>query len=458
MTTIPVSTLARRRHRRPSGTMSTRAKVEHTLRHGEDLSEEDASTLHGIYVGQLTSYATRIGATDPEAMADLALFDTFRAHARKPILDEPAFRAYAYRAVRSHTLNEARRRTPVPVDPDETSSLDPCPVAEAEGEAIIERLWLNEILDQLTDDQVAVLQMRLVEGLSAEEVGRRLGRAPNAVYQLQHRAQHRLRRLGLAAALAVVAAAAVLAVVRGQSNRITIEPAPVDQPATTTLVPAEPDAGTRSTVVVEVAPVGDADDLDPALQPVEEGKVGPDQTAGGAPSTADAGGEQLVTSTSVAASPPTSSPPVDSTETTVDTTLAGVKGLNPAAPSTTSAAVVGTRPNMCRVDDDGQVVLVELFDLSLSDLNGDDFVAPVSYTITAVDQDGVVREIRSQNRIKPASYTGWTEGGKPLLASPASGESRWAIYVGQSGLTVTDVSYVLAEGEDPINPCGSLGP
>jgi RNA polymerase sigma-70 factor (ECF subfamily) len=460
MTTMPVSTVRRRRHQRPSGAISTRAEVERTLRQGTCLSEDDASALHGIYATRLTSYAARLGAADPEAMANQALFDAFRAHGRKPILDEPAFRAYAYRAVKSHTLNEARRKAPVPVAPDQVVNLDPCPIAEAEGQAVIERLWLNEILDQLTDDQAAVLQMRLVEGLSAEEVGRRLGRAPNAVYQLQHRAQNRLRRLALAAALAVVAAAGVLAVVRGQSDRVTIEPSPADRsPSTTTSVPAEPEAGPSKTVVVEVPPVGgdgavSPDSADGADEPISEGqpgadgKVGP-SPLGDTPSTAGNDDDRLVTSTSVAQ--PAEQPGSGPVESTTIPIVGGAKGLQPSGPTATEVNRSATPPNMCRVTDDGGVVLLELFDLSLADISGEDFVEPISFTVITTNEDGEVREVNSAS-----AATGWTGGSKPLSASPSSGESRWAIDVGRSGTSVTEIGLVLEAGESPINPCGKL--
>lgn len=177
------------------GSPTTPTEVERILRRAAPLSEWEATQIHRVYAGPLARYANRAGANEPEAVANLALFDTFRAHARCPIVDEAAFRAYAYRAARSHTLNEARRRPPRPVAPDEIALTDACPSAEAAGRAVVERMWLSDLLGQLTVDQAEVLKLRLVEGLSAEEAGRRLGRAANAIYQLQHRAQRRLRRL-----------------------------------------------------------------------------------------------------------------------------------------------------------------------------------------------------------------------------------------------------------------------
>jgi RNA polymerase sigma-70 factor (ECF subfamily) len=47
---------------------------------------------------------------------------------------------------------------------------------------------LQQGLDDLSADHRQVLELRIIEGLSAAEVGRRMGRSPDAVRQLQRRA------------------------------------------------------------------------------------------------------------------------------------------------------------------------------------------------------------------------------------------------------------------------------
>ena len=62
--------------------------------------EDDAITeFVRRYQPELASYARRHRAEDPEGAADLATFDTVRRLAGMRRLEEPAVRAYLYRAL-----------------------------------------------------------------------------------------------------------------------------------------------------------------------------------------------------------------------------------------------------------------------------------------------------------------------------------------------------------------------
>jgi RNA polymerase sigma factor (sigma-70 family) len=249
--------------------------IEALLRTGEPLDDRDALEIHGHYFARLCGYAKKSGGVDPEGAANLALFDTFRAHGRNPIEDEAAFRSYLFRATKSHVLNEARRQIPTPaiLDDDLLESADRsdghC------GDDVVERQWFSGVFEQLPEDHQAVLNLRVVEGWSAEEVGDRLGRGPNAVYQLQHRAQSRLRQLVLVAllVLAIVAGAAALWQLGAPSSQV-INPGPVDQPTDTSLPTTEPTPDQDQSlerlapVGVEVPSADDPQDLDRATTSV----------------------------------------------------------------------------------------------------------------------------------------------------------------------------------------------
>ena len=60
---------------------------------------------------------------------------------------------------------------------------------------------LREAISQLTDDQQQVIILRFVEGHRIETIARLMGKQPNAIKALQHRAlralANRLERTGL---------------------------------------------------------------------------------------------------------------------------------------------------------------------------------------------------------------------------------------------------------------------
>ncbi len=178
----------------PSLSSFRQEPIGQILRHHRQLSERQLARLHRHYNSRLIRFAVALGAPDPEAAANDGFLDGIRAHGRGTVTDERAFLAYLYRATRSHVISQCRRRRATPSEIGEADL-----VTETRADEVIDRLWLATILEQLTDDQRRVLDLRVVQGLTAREAGRRLGRNANAVYQLQHRAESRLRHLVRAA-------------------------------------------------------------------------------------------------------------------------------------------------------------------------------------------------------------------------------------------------------------------
>jgi RNA polymerase sigma-70 factor, ECF subfamily len=111
--------------------------------------------------------------------------------------DESGFRGWVFTIARRRLI-DARRRTsrhatdPVPREllTDLASEVDP------EGE-VVARLEYEEaltVLAALPKDQEDVVLLRVVAGLTVEEVGQALGKRPGTVRVLQHRALKRMAR------------------------------------------------------------------------------------------------------------------------------------------------------------------------------------------------------------------------------------------------------------------------
>lgn len=144
----------------------------------------------------ITGYLRLRGAPEPDDTASEAMLQVFRALPRFTG-DEAAFRSWVFTIVHRRLIDDRRRRgrrpTTAPLEAGE---------AEAGGNVELEALealdplgggWMHDALRAVTDDQRDVLLLRIVGGLSVEEVAGIVGKRPGAVRALQHRALGRLR-------------------------------------------------------------------------------------------------------------------------------------------------------------------------------------------------------------------------------------------------------------------------
>lgn len=116
--------------------------------------------------------------------------------------DEASFRSWVFVIAHRRLLDERRSRSRHPVDPAPNESLD-SPIDGIEDEAL-QRLSthdIRELFARLSDDQRDVLLLRIVGGLTVEDVAGVVGKRPGAVKALQRR--------GLAALSLIVAKEAV---------------------------------------------------------------------------------------------------------------------------------------------------------------------------------------------------------------------------------------------------------
>jgi RNA polymerase sigma-70 factor, ECF subfamily len=104
------------------------------------------------------------------------------------------FRAYLATITRNLIRDGWRRRQPRLVDLDNASELASDDLGpELQMIRIDEQQRLRAALSTLASDHQTVLRLRIMDGLSAADAGRVMGRKPDAIRQLQHRALVALR-------------------------------------------------------------------------------------------------------------------------------------------------------------------------------------------------------------------------------------------------------------------------
>lgn len=176
-----------------------------------ELRIEDLEALYAHYKPSLVRFAERQSVSDAEGVADLAFIDAFKAYPRMEKRTETAFRSYLFRAARSHAIADHRRNRPLPVEAFERENIDSLEDALADAELV------RGMVAGLPADQRAVIESRFFEDLSVADTAHKLGKTPNAVHQLQHRAIRRLRALILS--VGVYAAVALLVWLLGQDGQ-----------------------------------------------------------------------------------------------------------------------------------------------------------------------------------------------------------------------------------------------
>jgi RNA polymerase sigma factor (sigma-70 family) len=159
-------------------------------------SESAWAEIYRDFAPAVHGYLRASGAPDPED----TLSEVFLQIARDvPGFegDERQFRAWVF-TIAHHRLIDARRgtaRRPVepvaePPEPDPPETID---VAD-EAFARIGADEVRRVLDDLTDDQRAVLMLRVLGDLTVDEVAAALGKRPGAIKALQRRGLAAVRR------------------------------------------------------------------------------------------------------------------------------------------------------------------------------------------------------------------------------------------------------------------------
>lgn len=141
-------------------------------------------------------YLRLSGVRDPEDILGETFIRVVRALPTF-VGDERAFRAWVFTIARRRSIDEARarRRHPVFAVPDE-DLIAHRDRGDVEDDALrtIATERVASILNRLTRDQREVLVLRLLDGLTIEEIARVLGKRPGAVKALQARGLAAIQR------------------------------------------------------------------------------------------------------------------------------------------------------------------------------------------------------------------------------------------------------------------------
>jgi RNA polymerase sigma-70 factor (ECF subfamily) len=171
-------------------------EFEPQLEAARDGSEPAWAAIYARLAPQVLGYLRASGAIEPED----TLSEVFLQVARDlPRFEggERDFRAWAF-TVAHHRLIDARRAAARrPADPvAAVPEPETAPLGDAADEALarIGRDEILRVLAQLTRDQRSVLLLRLLGGLTVDEVAAALRKRPGAVKALQRRGLAAVRR------------------------------------------------------------------------------------------------------------------------------------------------------------------------------------------------------------------------------------------------------------------------
>ncbi|MFI7586726.1 RNA polymerase sigma factor [Spongisporangium articulatum] len=158
------------------------------------------STLWGLLSPVVAGYLAGRGVHDVDDVTSEVFLAAFRSIGQFSG-DGDGFRRWLFTIAHHRAVDAIRQQVRHPQEELEearfTDQVSGCPAASAEDRAM-DRIDAEEALrlvQELPDDQRDVLLLRVAADLPADEVGEVLGRSPEAVRQLQHRAIVRLREL-----------------------------------------------------------------------------------------------------------------------------------------------------------------------------------------------------------------------------------------------------------------------
>jgi RNA polymerase sigma factor (sigma-70 family) len=150
--------------------------------------------VYQAYAGQVLGYLTAKGVPDPEAVTQ----DVFLAVL--PRLDDisggvQGLRTFIFSVAHARMVDEHRKQSRSPEQQEFEPDRDTREVSSAETEAmgLLAPKEVTKLLDFLGDEQREVLTLRIVAGLTVEQVAEIMGKSAGAVKQLQRRALITLR-------------------------------------------------------------------------------------------------------------------------------------------------------------------------------------------------------------------------------------------------------------------------
>jgi RNA polymerase sigma factor (sigma-70 family) len=158
-------------------------------------SEAGWQELYDGLAPAILGYLRANGSPDPEDV----LSEVFLQVARDIVKfdgDEKGFRSWVF-TIAHHRLIDARRhsaRRPVELSPEPPEPETPADDAADEALASIGMEEVRRVLEAISEDQRAVLLLRVIGDLSVDDVAKAVGKRPGAVKALQRRGLAAVKR------------------------------------------------------------------------------------------------------------------------------------------------------------------------------------------------------------------------------------------------------------------------
>jgi RNA polymerase sigma-70 factor (ECF subfamily) len=167
-----------------------------TLLEGARQGSEDAwRALYDELAPRVLGYLRANNAPDPEDVLSEAFLQVARDISRFEG-DEAGFRSWVF-TIAHHRLIDARRhsaRRPIELSPEPPEPRDRAEDAAEEALARIGVEEVHRVLASLSDDQRAVLLLRVLADMSVDDVATAVGKRPGAVKALQRRGLAAIKR------------------------------------------------------------------------------------------------------------------------------------------------------------------------------------------------------------------------------------------------------------------------
>ncbi|WP_426998046.1 RNA polymerase sigma factor [Pseudarthrobacter sp. N5] len=172
----------------------TDALTDDALRALRGHKAELFSLVYRSYASPVLGYLTARGADDPEAtMQDVFLAVLPRIETISGGVQ--GLRTFVFSVAHARMVDEYRKQKRAPVRLSFEPGLDGREEQSAEEAAmlLVSPGEVLELLDVLAEDQKEVLTLRIIGGLTVDQVAEIMGKTAGAVKQLQRRALNRLR-------------------------------------------------------------------------------------------------------------------------------------------------------------------------------------------------------------------------------------------------------------------------
>jgi RNA polymerase sigma factor (sigma-70 family) len=152
--------------------------------------------LYRETAGPVGRFLRARGVRDPEDVVGDTYLNVVRSIERFDG-EEDAFRAWVFAIARNTAIDRERRLARRPAHPlahDDLVGIGPVGDAEADAMDELSVQHVRRVLDRVTPDQRDVLLLRILGGLTVEQVATAVGRSTGAVKMLQARGLAAIRR------------------------------------------------------------------------------------------------------------------------------------------------------------------------------------------------------------------------------------------------------------------------